>query len=194
MNVKHFRVIFCAFFLARGGGAGNGTVDKRVPFCYTFFMEEMGFLPFVCPDSHTLILGSFPSVKSREEGFYYGNRQNRFWKILAQTFSAPLPTSVEEKKALLRAHRIALWDIVLSCDIVGSMDKDIRNPVIADVPALLNAYPIRRILTNGGTAHALFVRHYPALAPLCLPLPSTSPANVRLDPQVWQDALLVSAE
>lgn len=152
-------------------------------------MVYEGFAPFVQEDSHVLILGSFPSVKSREEGFYYGNKQNRFWKILAEWFGCDVPQTVPQKQDLLRAHGIALWDVVTACEIRGSMDKDIRAPRIADVPALLARYPIAHVLTNGGTAYKLLMRYYPQLVPVVTPLPSTSPANVRLNPAVWLSAL-----
>ncbi len=148
-----------------------------------------GFAPFVNPDSRVLILGSFPSVKSREEGFYYGNKQNRFWSVLAQSFASPAPRSVNEKKELLRRNKVALWDVVTSCDIVGSMDKDIKNPVIADIKSLAANYPIAKIITNGGTAYKLFAKHFPELTGMCVALPSTSPANARLDKSVWINEL-----
>lgn len=152
-------------------------------------MECIGFDPFIFPDSRLLILGSFPSVKSRQEGFYYGNKQNRFWRVLADFFGMPVPQTVAQKQAMLRAHRIALWDIVTECEIRGSMDKDIVNPRIADVPALLTRYPVRSIFTNGATAHKLLLRNFPQLSDITTPLPSTSPANVRFDAAVWQQAL-----
>lgn len=153
-------------------------------------MEHIGFEPFVNDDSKLLILGSFPSIKSRKEGFYYGNRQNKFWRILAESFFAEIPKTVEDKKRLLSANGIALWDMVISCDIKGSMDKDIKNPVIADVPALLKSYPsIRNVITNGGTAKSLLLKYYPNVEKICLPLPSTSPANARLNKNVWIEAL-----
>lgn len=152
-------------------------------------MVYEGFAPFVNEDSRLLILGSFPSVKSREEGFYYGNKQNRFWKILAQGFACPLAQTVAQKQDLLRAHGIALWDIVTACEIRGSMDKDIKNPQIADVPSLLARYPITKIIANGGTARKLLLSYYPDLAPIVLSLPSTSPANARLNVSLWLAAL-----
>ncbi|MDE7395952.1 MAG: DNA-deoxyinosine glycosylase [Clostridiales bacterium] len=148
-----------------------------------------GFEPFINTDSRVLILGSFPSVKSREEGFYYGNRQNRFWRVLADFFGCTLPNTIEEKKQLLTNGKIALWDIVISCEIVGSMDKDIRSPRIADIPVLLKEHPISSILTNGKTAHKLFLQNFPKLAPLCVNLPSTSPANGRFSTEAWLAAL-----
>lgn len=148
-----------------------------------------GFEPFIRKDSRVLILGSFPSVKSREEGFYYGNRQNRFWRVLADFFGRLPPSTIDEKKQLLTDGKIALWDVVTSCEIVGSMDKDIRSPRIADIPEILNQYPVTSILTNGKTAHNLFMRNFPQYAPLCVNLPSTSPANARFSAEPWLAAL-----
>ena len=151
-------------------------------------MRVNGFEPFIV-DGKLLVLGSFPSVKSRETGFYYGNRQNRFWRVLAETFSLPAPVTIEEKKDLLRRCGVSLWDVVVECDIVGSMDKDIKDPVLADLPALLAAHPYERILANGATAYALLTQAYPALSPLAVKMPSTSPANGRFDPTVWHREL-----
>lgn len=151
-------------------------------------MRVSGFDPFIT-DGRLLVLGSFPSVKSREVAFYYGNRQNRFWKVLCATFDRPLPDTVEEKKDLLRFCGISLWDVVTECEIVGSMDKDIRSPVLADLPALLRSHPYEKILANGATAYSLLLRTYPELSPLVVKMPSTSPANGRFDVTVWQKEL-----
>lgn len=134
--------------------------------------------PVYNKESKVLILGSFPSVKSREGHFFYGHPQNRFWKILAALFQEPLPLTIEEKKALLTAHHTAVWDVVASCDITGSSDSSIRNVVPADLTRITGFAPIRQIFTNGGTADKLYQKY-------CLPqtqmsacrLPSTSPAN-----------------
>lgn len=148
-------------------------------------MHCIGFEPFYTADSTLLVLGSFPSVKSRAEGFYYGNPQNRFWRVLAAAFDAPVPQTIPQKKQLLTLHGIALWDVVTECDIVGSMDKDIRNPVLADIPALLARCPIRKIVTNGGTAHRLLRRAYADAGVPVTALPSTSPANARFNSAAW---------
>jgi len=152
-------------------------------------MRVKGFDPFLT-DGKLLVLGSFPSVKSREVNFYYGNRQNRFWKVLAETFSRPTPDTIEEKKDLLRFCGVSLWDAVVECEIVGSMDKDIRFPVLADLPALLAAHPFQKILANGATAYDLATKAYPELSPLVIKMPSTSPANGRFDRSVWERELL----
>lgn len=148
-----------------------------------------GLPPFYGPDSRLLILGSFPSVLSRAQSFYYGNPRNRFWRVLADAAGAPEPVTVADKKALLTAGRIALWDVVQSCEIVGSMDKDIRAYEPADLYAVLCAAPVQKILLNGSTARQIFGRHFPELLPLSVSLPSTSPANVRFDEQPWRRAL-----
>lgn len=143
---------------------------------YWHIQREFG--PVWGPDSEILILGSFPSVKSREAGFFYGHPQNRFWPLLAKVLDSPIPQSIEEKKALLLSHHVALWDVLDSCDIIGSSDSSIRNAVPVDIMAVLRSSGIRRIYCNGGTAYRLFMKY---LAPVCglsaVRLPSTSPAN-----------------
>ena len=152
-------------------------------------MRCVGFEPFFNADSEILILGSFPSVKSREVNFYYGNGQNRFWRVLAFAYGEETPKNIEEKKSILSRHRIALWDMVTECDIEGSMDKDIRDPVIADVPSLVAKMPCKKILCNGVTSYALLIKNYPHLASMTLKMPSTSPANGRFVESVWIKAL-----
>ena len=126
------------------------------------------FLPVYNEESRILILGSFPSVKSRENQFYYGHPQNRFWKVIAGIF----------KKDLLLRHRIAVWDVIESCDIVGSSDSSIRNVVPNDMNLILSNAKIQGIFANGGKAHQLFVKYCnkEGMPPLGK-LPSTSPAN-----------------
>ena len=149
-----------------------------------------GFPPFIRPDSRILVLGSFPSVKSREQGFYYGHPQNRFWKTLATVFNAPLPTTIPEKQSLLARHRIALWDMAAECEIEGSMDTDLRNIRVVDLAPLLRRAPIERILLNGRKAESLFLANSrPQWAPLALYVPSTSPANPRYTLSAWRAAL-----
>lgn len=132
--------------------------------------------------SHTLILGSFPSVRSRESGFFYGHPQNRFWRVLAAVYDVPLPVTTEEKIALLHRQHLALWDVIASCEITGSADSTILAAVPNDLTAILAGAPIRRIITNGKTADALYRRHLlPVTGREALSLPSTSPANARAD-------------
>lgn len=136
------------------------------------------FLPVYNEESRILILGSFPSVKSRENQFYYGHPQNRFWKVIAGIFKEPLPQTIDEKKDLLLRHRIAVWDVIDSCDIVGSSDSSIRNVVPNDMDLILSNAKIQGIFANGGKAHQLFVKYCnkEGMPPLGK-LPSTSPAN-----------------
>ena len=134
--------------------------------------------PFYDENSKVLILGSFPSIKTRESGFFYGHKQNRFWTLMSELFHEKKPDSVEEKKALLKKHRLALWDSIHSCDIVGSSDSSIKNAVPNDFSEILNTADIKHIFTNGKQSHSVYSRY-------CLPntgiedicLPSTSPAN-----------------
>ena len=149
-------------------------------------MRYVGFEPFYRPDSRLLVLGSFPGVVSRKDGFYYGNPRNRFWRVLSEAAGQPQPVSAAGKRRLLEVCRVALWDVVASCEIEGSLDKNIRAYEIADIPWLLRACPIEKIALNGGTAHILFIRHFPALAPLAEKLPSTSPAHTKFDPAPWR--------
>lgn len=131
-------------------------------------------------DSHSriLILGSFPSVKSREAHFFYHHPQNRFWKLLAAVFDASLPSSIEEKKALLQNHRIALWDVIASCEIDGSSDSSIRNVVPNDLSGILNEAPIEKIICNGTASYHLYRKHLEQTTGIpAVKLPSTSPAN-----------------
>ena len=136
------------------------------------------FPAIYAPDSRILILGSFPSVKSREQRFFYGHPQNRFWRVLAALLGTSVPQTVEEKQDFLLAHRIALWDVIASCEITGSSDASIRNAVPNDLTPILETASIRQIFTNGGTAHRLYRKYiYPLTGREDIVLPSTSPAN-----------------
>ncbi len=150
-----------------------------------------GFRPYFAPDAEILILGSFPSVKSRETSFYYGHPRNRFWRVLAAFYGKEVPQSVEERKAFVKAHGIALWDVVVSCEIVGSADATIRDYAVADLNEVLDAAPIKKILVNGTTAMKIFAKSYPELLPMTTALPSTSPANARFDVSAWENALRI---
>ena len=136
------------------------------------------FDPVCGEDARLLILGSFPSVKSRENQFYYGHPQNRFWKVTAGVFGEAVPGTIEEKRAFLLRNRMALWDVIASCDIAGSSDSSIRNVVANDMQVILSRAPIRAILVNGDTAYRLFLRYCKKEGqPPVYRLPSTSPAN-----------------
>lgn len=128
--------------------------------------------------SRILILGSFPSVKSRESHFFYGHPQNRFWKVLAGVLGTVPPASIEDKRSFLLRNGIAAWDVIASCEIEGSSDSSIRNVVPNDLSRILTQAQIRQIFTNGQTAHRLYTKYCMASsgrAAVCLP--STSPAN-----------------
>lgn len=134
--------------------------------------------PFYDQNSNILILGSFPSPKSRESGFFYGHPQNRFWKVMAGLFQDKTASTVPEKQAFLKRHHIACWDSIHACDIVGASDASIKNAVPNDLNLILHSAPIRAVYTNGKKSHEIYQKY-------CLPLtnrqdiclPSTSPAN-----------------
>ena len=148
-----------------------------------------GFDPVYDEHSRVLILGSFPSVKSRAEGFYYGNKQNAFWRTLSAFFGEDVPLTVADKRAFVLNHGVALWDVVVSCEIEGSADSSIENARVADLPDLLQKSRIKVILCNGSTAYNLLVKNYPALEAIARKLPSTSPANPRFSREAWFGAL-----
>ncbi len=133
------------------------------------------FGPFVQKDSKILILGSFPSVKSRENEFYYGHPQNRFWKVLAAVCKDEVPVTLEKKKEFLIRHQIALWDVIDSCRLIGSSDASIQDAEVCDIESLMKNSSIEKVLINGKTAEKILRKHYPNLSVVCLP--STSPAN-----------------
>lgn len=136
------------------------------------------FEPVFDEHSRVLILGTFPSVKSRENGFYYGHPQNRFWKVLAALTEQETPGTIEEKKAFLHKNRIAIWDVIAECEIIGSSDSSIKNVVPNDLCSILDKAPIRQIFANGGKAYELYQKYsYPVLKREIIKLPSTSPAN-----------------
>ncbi|MBO5897695.1 MAG: DNA-deoxyinosine glycosylase [Clostridia bacterium] len=142
-------------------------------------MLDHPFPPFFDASSTILILGSFPSVRSREDGFFYGHPQNRFWRVLAAVFDeAEMPQTIEQKKQLLVRHHVALWDVAASCEIDGSADSSLRNVVGNDLSVILDHAPIKRIFLNGKAAE----RYYrlliePSIGRTATVLPSTSPAN-----------------
>lgn len=147
-----------------------------------------GFEPVFDANSALLILGSFPSVKSRQIEFYYGNPRNRFWGMLCSFFGERADT-VQQKRALLLSRRVALWDAVASCEIDGSSDASIRNAVPADIPSLLARTSVSLILCNGRAAHKILTDTYPDLPVPVRLMPSTSPANPRYEQSVWFAAL-----
>lgn len=139
--------------------------------------EFSSFLPL---DAEILILGSFPSVKSRANGFYYMHPQNRFYKVLSEIYHEDFYCcSIEEKKQLLTKHKIALYDVILSCDIIGSSDESIDHVVPIDLKEIMEHYPIHKIYLNGKKASSLFFKYFKDYTSLAITLPSTSPANCR---------------
>lgn len=145
--------------------------------------------PLFCESSKILILGSFPSIKSREAMFFYGHPQNRFWRVMAELFHAPLPETVDDKKRLLLSNGIALWDSIASCTITGSSDSSIRDVVPNDLRVILDHAPIERIFCNGATSHKYFKKYIePTICRSAEVLPSTSPANA-----AWSLPRLVGA-
>ena len=141
-------------------------------------MPQHPFPPLYDKNSKILILGSFPSVKSREQMFFYGHPQNRFWKVVSTITGDDLPVSIEDKKAFLLKNHIALWDVIASCDITGSSDSSIKNVVANDLTPILKNADIKQIYVNGKTAekyYKKYIRDTVGTDAVCLP--STSPAN-----------------
>ena len=136
------------------------------------------FPPLYDKNSRVLILGSFPSVKSREMMFFYGHPQNRFWKVIASIFDEAVPNSIEEKKKVIIGNHLALWDVIAECEIVGSSDASIKNARANDLSEILDNAPIRKIIVNGKTAERLYTKYIePVTGIKAVVLPSTSPAN-----------------
>lgn len=162
----------------------------------TMTMQNHTFQPVYDENSRVLILGSFPSVKSRESNFYYGHPQNRFWKVMAYLTDWPVPETIEEKKQLLLANGIAIWDVIASCEIEGSSDSSIRNVTVCDLNRVLQSAPIGKIFANGAAAAKLYERHQKALTGMdIVTLPSTSPANAAWNLQrLCQDWDVVRSE
>ncbi len=146
------------------------------------------FEPVWDKQSEILILGTFPSVKSRENHFYYGHPQNRFWKLLAGIYQELVPETIEEKKQLILEHHLAVWDVIDQCDIIGSSDSSIRNVVPSDLAGLLAQSNIHTIIANGAKAYDLYQKHQmPVTGRNALKLPSTSPANAAWSLQRLQE-------
>ena len=145
--------------------------------------------PLYDENSKILILGSFPSVKSREAGFFYGHPQNRFWKVVAKVFDEDIPQTIEEKKAFLLKNHIAVWDVIKSCDIEGSSDSSIKNVKANDLNKILKTADIKEIYVNGKTAFKYYQKYTEQkLGRTAKCLPSTSPANA-----AWSIERLVEA-
>ena len=131
-------------------------------------------------DSKILILGSFPSIKTREYGFFYGHPRNRFWPLLERIFGVKLSTDIEERRAFLLQHHLAVYDVIYRCDIIGSGDASIQNVVPSDLSPILKEADIRQIFCNGGTAYRYYQKYQEQKTGVnAIQLPSTSPANAR---------------
>lgn len=136
------------------------------------------FEPVFNEYSKVLVLGSFPSVKSRENNFYYGHPQNRFWKVLAQVYEVKVPQTIEEKKTFLLEHHIAVWDVIESCTIIGSSDSSIKDVIVNDFSKVLKNSAVEKIYVNGGKAYELYHKYAEKQTGIpAIKLPSTSPAN-----------------
>lgn len=145
--------------------------------------------PLYDKNSKILILGSFPSQKSREQMFFYGHPQNRFWKVLATIFESETPKTVEEKRKFILTNRLALWDVIASCDIEGSSDNSIKNVVPNDLSIILSLANIKQIFVNGKTAEKYYNKYIAKqIEQEAICLPSTSPANA-----AWSLERLVDA-
>lgn len=157
-------------------------------------MNPMNFEPVCGPFSQAIILGSLPSPKSRQQGFYYGHPQNRFWPLLARICSAGVPLDIPAKKRLILDNGLALWDVLQACTIEGAADASIKDPVLADLPSLFAGTGIKAVFCNGAAAHTFYQRY--AAQKTGIPaykLPSTSPANASFSAQrlyeCWQPQL-----
>lgn len=156
----------------------------------------MSFAPVYGPDSRALILGTWPSPKSRAMAFYYGHPQNRFWPMMAALTGEDVPAleDIAAKKALILRHGLALWDTLESCTITGASDASIRDVVPNDIAALLLQAPIRAVFCNGATAHRIYKKYLEPVSGIpAVRLPSTSPANAACRPEqlllAWGSAL-----
>ena len=152
------------------------------------------FPPLYDKDSKVIILGSFPSVKSREQMFFYGHPQNRFWKVISGIYEEKTPETIEEKKKLILTHDLALWDVIAECEIVGSSDASIKNAKANDLSEILENASIRKIIVNGKIAEKLYIKYIePVTGIKAVVMPSTSPANAawKLDKliEVWGQTL-----
>lgn len=141
-------------------------------------MPQHPFPPLYDKNSKVLILGSFPSVKSRKQMFFYGHPQNRFWKVVSAVLGVNVPVTIEEKTKMLHLNHIALWDVIASCDVTGSADSSIKSVIANDLTEILENAKIKQIFVNGKTAEKYYnkyIREKIGRTVVCLP--STSPAN-----------------
>ncbi|NLM19990.1 MAG: DNA-deoxyinosine glycosylase [Clostridiaceae bacterium] len=156
----------------------NNTDRKQLDNRYQTIVHPLP--PFYRPNSRVLILGSFPSIKTREMGFFYGHPQNRFWPILANLFEDEIPQTLEQRKEFLQRYQIAAWDTIYQCDIIGSSDSSIRNVVPTDLKPIIKQSLITQIFTNGGTSDKYYKQYHEKLLGIkAIKLSSSSPANAR---------------
>ena len=153
------------------------------------------FEPVYDQNSKILILGSFPSVKSREQKFFYGHPRNRFWKVLAGVLDREVPGTICEKKAFLLENHIAVWDVIASCEIKGSSDSSIKKAQPTDLAKIIAESKVERIFVNGQTAGRMYAKYQEKMLGMkARVLPSTSPANAAFSTekliQIWREALL----
>ncbi len=152
-------------------------------------MIDHPFPPVVDEGCRVLVLGSFPSVKSRANAFYYGHPQNRFWRMMAAVLGEPTPQSIGEKRGMLLRHGIALWDVIASCEIVGSADASVKDVAPVDIARVTDMAHIDRVICNGALAGKLYQRHLQdRMGVEAVVAPSTSPANA-----AWSLERLVAA-
>ncbi|MBE6562985.1 MAG: DNA-deoxyinosine glycosylase [Ruminococcaceae bacterium] len=152
-------------------------------------MPKHPFPPLYDKNSKILILGSFPSVRSREQMFFYGHPQNRFWKVMAAVLDEKVPVTIDEKRRMLLSNNIALWDVIASCDITGSSDSSIKNVIANDFTEILQNADIKQIFVNGKTAEKYYIKYVcDKIGRDSICLPSTSPANA-----AWSVEKLVTA-
>lgn len=140
--------------------------------------QKHNIAPLYGEDSEILILGSFPSVMSRQQKFFYGHPQNRFWRVIAAVYGADTPNTIEEKRSLILENHLALWDVISSCEISGSSDSSIKNVLPNDISIILKQSSVKKIVVNGKTAEKYYKKYIqPEIGIEAVCLPSTSPAN-----------------
>lgn len=170
---------------------------------YNKFGDNMivnqSFEPIINKNSKILILGSFPSVKSREQNFYYGNNKNRFWKLISDIFNEELPKTVQDKTNIIINNKLALWDVLCSCSIHASEDSSIKEERVNDIKSLVEKYNIRVLLFNGNTAYKFYKKHIKNIEKVKeIILPSTSPANAKFSYEklfkIWNKNILENIE
>lgn len=157
------------------------------------------FLPNIDKNSEVLILGSMPGIKSLKEQQYYAHPQNRFWKLMGECCNCKdLAQKIyPEKLKILLKNKIALWDVIATCNRDGSLDSNIENEIPNDIPKLLKKYNIKRICFNGNKSYLSFKKYFPQILEQynCYKLPSTSPANAKYKPEdlynEWSKAVVI---